>query len=188
MLNLDSNLFDLSTAQYNGNALVLPLTLPITTSSFKITNLKNLLGIPTTVPQNSLQLYTVDAEQDKVAESQFNTQNLVPNTPTTGLSYSFVRSSTSIGGSGALTVIYTPRFPSVAATITIVLPANQMVMNSAVCNIQTSSGLSPCQVISSNATVISLTYSGQTQTILTNVTNIQPNSNELTVLISNSYG
>ncbi len=153
-----------------------------------ITNLKNLLSVPSTPPQNGLSLYTVDASSNKVAKSSFNSSDLAPSTPTTGLSYSFTRSSTSIGGSGSLTVAYTPRFPTAAASMTIVLPANQMAMNTATCNIQKSSGLVPCQVIFSNSTVITLSYSGQTQTILTDVANIQPNSNLLSVLVANSYG
>jgi hypothetical protein len=188
VLDISPTIFDLSQAQYNGAALVLPLTLPIATSSFLITNLKNLLSVPSTPPQNGLSLYTVDASSNKVAKSSFNSSGLAPSTPTTGLSYSFTRSSTSIGGSGSLTVAYTPRFPTAASSMTIVLPANQMAMNTAACNIQKSSGLVPCQVIFSNSTVITLSYSGQTQTILTDVANIQPNSNLLSVLVANSYG
>jgi hypothetical protein len=101
VLDISPTIFDLSQAQYNGAALVLPLTLPIATSSFLITNLKNLLSVPSTPPQNGLSLYTVDASSNKVAKSSFNSSGLAPSTPTTGLSYSFTRSSTSIGGSGS---------------------------------------------------------------------------------------
>lgn len=188
VLTLSSTLFDLSKAMYNGAPLSQPLILPITSSSIQITNLQNLLAIPTTPFENGLAVWTVDSSDNKVAQSSFNASGLSPNKPAVGLSYSFTRSSTSIGGVGTLTISYAPRFPSAAASLTIVLPANQMAMNSASCQIQTGSGISPCQVISSNSSVISVAYSGQTQTILSNVTNIQPNSNLLQVSSYNSFG
>lgn len=188
VLSLSENLFNLSKAMYNGVSLSQPLILPISTSSVHITNLQNLLAIPTSPSASGLVVWTVDSSNYKVAQSSFNASILAPNTPTAGLSYSFTRSSTSIGGVGTLAINYAPRFPSVVSSLTIILPTNQMVINSPACQIQTSIGISTCQVIFSNSSVISISYSGQTQTILSNVSNIQPNSNLLRVSTFNSFG
>ena len=133
VVNVASTLFDLSGATYNGNALVLPLTVPISTSTVVIGNAKNLLEIPAAPPTTGLDVYSVDGSGSKVAESSFDASGLSPDTPTTGLSYTFTRSNTAISGVGSLTVVYNPRFPSVASTIKISLPLNQMTMLSSSC-------------------------------------------------------
>ena len=48
--------------------------------------------------------------------------------------------------------------------------------------------LMACQVISSSSSAILVSYQGQSQTILTNVSNIQPNTNLLAVEVFNSKG
>jgi len=172
VFNLSSSLFNLSSAQYNGNSLTLPLNLPISTTSIVINNVQNLLSIPTTPQTTGLLVWTIDSSSNKVAQSAFNPANLAPKTPTTALSFNFVRSNTAISGTGALVINYSPRFAAVSSTMTIVLPANQAKMSSPTCQIQTSSGLTPCQVISSNTTAITIGYSGQSQTILGSVFNL----------------
>ena len=187
VVNIASTLFDLSGATYNGNALVLPLTVPISTSTVVIGNAKNLLEIPAAPQTTGLDVYSVDASGGKVAESSYDASGLSPDTATTGLSYTFTRSNTAISGVGSLTVVYNPRFPSVASTIKITLPQNQMTMLSSSCEMQTSS-LVACQVISSSSSAILVSYQGQSKTILTNVSNIQPNTNLLVVEVFNSKG
>lgn len=130
-----------------------------------------MLSIPTTPQNTGLTVWTIDSFSNKVAQSTFNTVNLAPNNPTTALSYSFVRSNTAISGTGALVINYSPRFASVTSTMTIYLPANQARMSSPGCQIQTTSGLSQCQVISSDSSAITIGYSGQSQTILSSVSN-----------------
>lgn len=147
VLTLSSTLFDISKAKYNGAPFSQPLVLPISTSSIQITNLQNLLAIPTTPFANGLAVWTIDSFEDRVAQSSFNASGLSPNKPAAGLSYSFTRSSTSIGGVGTLNINYAPRFPSAASSMAIVLPANQMALNSGACQMQTGSGLSACQVM-----------------------------------------
>lgn len=188
IFNISSSLFNLSSAQYNGSPLTLPLTLPISTTSVVINNLQNLLSIPTNAPSSGISAWTIDTNSSKVAQSAFNSTSLAPNTPTSALSFNFVRSNTAINGIGALVINYSPRFTSAASTMQIVLPLNQAKMSSSGCQIQTTSGLSSCQVISSNSSAITVGYLGQTQTILTNVINQEPNLNLLQVSIFNSNG
>lgn len=171
VFNLSPTLFNLTSAQYNGNPLTLPLTLPISTTSIVINNVQNLLSIPTTPQTTGLLAWTIDSSSNKVAQSTFNPASLAPKTPTTALSFNYVRSNTAISGTGALVISYSPRFPSVSSTMTIVLPANQAKMTSPACQIQTTSGLTSCQVISSNTSAITIGYSGQSQTILGSVVN-----------------
>ncbi len=172
MFTLSSALFGLSSATYNGSVLSQPLSIPITTTSIIINNVQNLLSIPTNPISTGISVWTVDSSNNKVGQSSFNSVNLVPNTASIGLSYSFVRSNTAIGGVGSLVISYTPRYASVASTMQIVLPANQMTMTSNGCQLQLTSGLVSCQVVSSNTTAITINYVGQTQTILTNVANV----------------
>ena len=152
-MTIDSTLFDLTSAKYNGNPLVLPLAVPISTSSIIISNLTNLLYIPTVPPTSGLSISTVDATDSKVAESSYDASSLYPDAPTTGVSYTFTRSNTAISGVGSLTIIYNPRFSSVAATLKITLPQNQMSMLSNACQMQITS-LTDCQVISSSSSTI----------------------------------
>jgi len=188
IFNISPSLFNLTSAQYNGLPLVLPLTLPISTTSIVINNLQNLLSIPTNPQTSAIAAWTVDSTSNKVAQSAFNSSNLAPTIPTTALSFNFVRSNTAINGVGALVINYSPRFASVASTMQIVLPSNQAKMSTSGCQVQTSSGLSPCTVISSNSSAITVGYLGQSQTILTNVVNQEPNQNPLQVSIFNSNG
>lgn len=171
VMDLSSALFDLTNAKYNGQPLVLPLTLPISTTSITVTNLTNLLSVPSVPPTTGLSLYSIDSANSKVAQSTFSPSALTPNTPTTALSYSFARTSTSIGGVGNLTISYTPRLPSSANTITITLPLKQMAMLSSGCQVMVGASYSPCQVLSSNSQSITLAYQNQSKTVLTDVVN-----------------
>lgn len=126
------------------------MTLPISTTSITITNLTNLLSVPFSPPPSALLLYTTDTTTDKVAQSIFDSTTLAPNTPATALSYSYVRSSTSIGGFGTLSITYLPKLASVTSAISIELPLNQMKMLSNGCNIKKGSTIEPCPIISSN--------------------------------------
>ena len=180
MVDIASSLFDLTSATYNGAALVLPLTVPISASTLVINNAKNILAVPTTPPTSGLTVYTTDSASRKVAQSLYDASSLSPDTPTTGLSFTFTRSNIAISGVGSLTVAYTPRFPTAASTLKFTLPTNQMKMLSNSCQMQTTS-LVNCQVLSSTASVISVSYQNQTNTILTNLSNVEPNNNQLTV-------
>jgi hypothetical protein len=187
VVDLGTGLFDCSYARFNGLPLTLPLSVPIATSSVVITNLTNLLSIPQTLPSSGLTVYSLDSSSSKVAQSSFSSGSLISNTPATGLSYTFTRSSTAIGGAGSLTVSYTPRFLTVAASLTIYFPSNQMKMISSACQMQTAS-LVPCQILSSNATVITVAFLNQTKTILTDVSNVEPNGNLLRIESYNGQG
>ena len=99
----------------------------------------------------------MDGSDSKVAMSSYNASELAPNTPSVGVSFTFTRSNIAIAGLGSLTISYTPRFASVAATMKIGLPQNQMKMLSSGCQVQTSS-LRDCQVLSSNSQTISVTF------------------------------
>ena len=171
IFNINPSLFNLASAQFNGSPLTLPLTLPISTTSIVINNLQNLLSIPANPPTASISVWTIDSSSNKVAQSAFNSSNLASNVPTTALNYNFVRSNTAINGVGSLVINYTPRFASVSSNMQIILPSNQGKMSTSGCQMQTASGLAQCQIISSNSSTITVSYLGQTQTILTNVIN-----------------
>ena len=122
VVQLASTLFDLTNAKYNGSNLHLPLTVPLSTSGIVITGITNLLSVPHNPSSSGLTVYTIDVSGDKVGQSSFDAKDLSPNKASTGLSYSFTRSNTAIGGIGSLAIVYTPRFVSVAGILKIYLP------------------------------------------------------------------
>ena len=185
---LDSTLFDLTNARYNNLPLTLPLTVPISTTTIIISNLTNLLSIPALPSSTGLTIYSIDTTTSKVAQTSFNSTILAPNTPATGLSYSYIRSSTTIGAIGNLTISYTARLPSSISTFTIYLPTKQMSMISSACQMQIGATFSACQIMSANNTSIVISYQNQSKIILTDVVNQQPNTNMLSVVLQNSQG
>ena len=171
VVDLSSTLFNLTGATYNNSPLVLPLTVPISTTSITISNLTNLLSIPSVPPSTGLTLYTIDSTLSKVAQTILNTSTLTPNTAATALSASYIRSNTAIGGLGNLTLSYNARLPGSISTMTIYLPDKQMVMVSSACQMQIGAALSSCQIISSTSTTLTLSYQNQSKIILTDVVN-----------------
>jgi hypothetical protein len=178
---------NLTQATFNGAQLQLPLSVAITTSTIVLSNATNILEIPNLPPSSGLTVFSVDASGSKVAESAFDTAVLVPNTPAVGINFAATRSNTAIQGVGSLSIAYTPRFPSVASTLFVTLPVNQMSLHSNGCQMQTGSLVS-CQVLSSSSSSISIGFSNQSQTVLTKVTNLEPNNNLLTLKVLNSQG
>jgi hypothetical protein len=180
--NLTSALFDFTAALYNNSALILPISVPIGITSITITNLKNLLFIPNIPPLNSISAWTVDNSGFKVALSAYSSASLIPNQAATGLNYGFTRTSTAINGLGSLYISYTPSFPSVANLMTITMPANQTSIVTPACTmIGASNNAVNCVVLSSTTTSITINYLNQSTTTLTNVVNLEPNSNLLQV-------
>jgi len=182
MLSLTSYLYDISNAQYNGAPVTFPIALPIGLTSITITNLKNLLFIPRNSPNNGISAWTLDASNATVATTSFSAASLVPNTPATAISSSFTRTNTIINGVGAISINYTPRFPTVTAIMNITLPASQSALVSPAFSMQgAANNANTCTVLSSNPSSIALNYLNQTSTTLSNVVNIEPNSNQIKV-------
>lgn len=180
--NMTSALFDFTTALYNNSALILPISVPIGITTISITNLKNLLFVPNTPPPNSIWAWTMDNSGFKVALSVYSSASLIPNQPATGLSYGFTRTNTAINGLGSLYINYTPSFPSIAGVMTISMPANQTSIVTPACTmIGASNNAVNCVVLSSTTNSISIYYLNQSTTTLSNVLNLEPNSNLLQV-------
>ena len=186
LLHISSSLYNTSAATYNGNPLTLPLLLPITTTQVVINGLFNLLSIPNNPTTNGLRLITIDSSNNTVSLSPFASTALLPNKPASGLTYSFIRSNLSIGGTGTLTLSYNPAFPSVASLYSITLPNNQVSILNNSCTSQSLSMSSPCLIMNSNSTSLIISYAGQIQTILGSVLNLEPNTNNLTFSVLNS--
>jgi len=162
--------------------LVLPISVPIGITSITVTNLKNLLYIPNSSPTNSISAWTVDSSGYKVALSSYPSSSLIPNIPATGLTYGFTRTSTAINGLGSLYISYTPSFPSLANLMTITMPVNQTSIVTPGCTmLGASNNAVNCVILSSNSTSMTIYYYNQSTTTLTNVLNLEPNSNLLQV-------
>jgi hypothetical protein len=182
MLNLTSSLYDYSAAQYNGTAVTFPIAVPIGLTTITITNLKNLLFVPLTVPANCITAWTLDGSNTIVALTAYSPASLIPNTPATAISSAFTRTNTVINGVGAVSISYTPRFPTATAIMIISLPLSQSTLVSPACSMQGASNSAPsCAILGSNSTSITLSYFNQSLTTLTNVVNVEPNSNQLKV-------
>jgi hypothetical protein len=187
LLNFTSALFDYSSAQYNNAAVTFPIAIPIGLTSITIKNLKNLLYIPLTTPANSITAWTVDSSGFTVAVSSYSPTALLPNSPAVGVNCAFTRTNTVINGVGAININYTPRFPTSVGIMTINMPSSQASIVSSACNMQgASNNANNCNVLSSNSTSISLIYTNQTTTSLTNILNIEPNSNLMSVYMYTS--
>ena len=78
-------------------------------------------------------MWTTDNFGHRIALSSFDSKNLVPNTPTSPTSYSFIRTNNPIGGVGSLIISYSPRFLSFIGLMTINLPNNQTIMKNPTC-------------------------------------------------------
>lgn len=173
LLNFTSSLFDFTSAMYNNAPVVFPISVPIGLTSITITNLKNLLFIPNATPANSITAWTVDGSGYVVAVSSYLPTTLLPNTPASGVSCSFIRTNTVINGVGSININYTPRFPTSAGIMNINMPTNQASIVSPSCSMQGSSNnANTCTVISSNTTSLFLSYFNQTSTSLSNILNI----------------
>lgn len=182
MLSLTSALYDISGAQYNGVPITFPIAIPIGLTSIIITNLKNLLYIPLVSPSTGISAWTLDSSYAIVATTSSTPANLVPNTPATAIGSAFTRTNTVINGVGSININYTPRFPTATSIMTITLPQSQTTLVSPACSMQgVSNSAATCSVLSSNTTSITLSYFNQTSTILNNVVNVEPNSNQLKV-------
>jgi hypothetical protein len=182
MLSLTPALYDISSAQYNGAPATFPIAIPIGLTSITITNIKNLLYVPLTSPSTGISAWTLDAANAFVAITAYTPSNLVPNTAATALGSAFTRTNTVINGVGSVNINYTPRFPTATSIMTITLPQSQTTLVSPACSMQgASNNAATCSVLSSNSTTITLGYYNQTSTILTNVVNVEPNSNQLKV-------
>jgi len=172
VVDLSSNLFDLTNATYNNAPLTLPLTVPITTTSITISNLSNLLSIQNLPSSAGLTLYTIDSVSSKVAQNTIKSSALIANIPATAVSYSYIRSNTVIGGTGTLTISYTASLPSTISTMTIYLPDKQMAMVTTTCQVQIgAAALTTCSIISSTNNTITISYLNQSKVILSNVVN-----------------
>jgi hypothetical protein len=159
------------------------LSLPIGITTITITNLKNIQYIPTTFNlKNPMLAWTTDSTNNTLSQSSYNYSALTPTIPTQGLTYSFSRNNTSINGVGSITINYVPQFPAITAYLVISLPNNQSQLVSSACSmIGASNGVTSCTVVTNNSSSITVSYLGQTSTILNNVINIQPNTNLLQV-------
>jgi hypothetical protein len=184
LFSFTSSLFNFSAAQYNSAPVTFPISVPIGLSSITITNLKNILYIPLSTPTNSITAWTVDGSGYIVAISSYVPTTLLPNKAATGVNCALTRTNTAINGVGAVNINYTPRFPTAVSIMTVVMPLNQASIVSPTCTLQGSSN--GCSVLFSNSTCISLSYFNQTVTSLTNILNIEPNSNSMSIYMYTS--
>lgn len=182
MLNVTSALYDISSAQYNGSQAVFPIAVPIGLTTITISNLKNLLYVPLVAPTNGITAWTLDGSNAVVAITSYYPSGLVPTTPATAISSAFTRTNTVINGVGAISINYTPRFPTSTGIMSITLPQSQSTLVSPSCTMTAATNnANTCTVLSSNSTTITLNFYNQTTTTLTNVVNIEPNNNQLKV-------
>lgn len=123
LLNFTSALFDYSSATYSGSPLTLPLSVPIGVSTINISNVQNLLYIPTTSPTDVISSWTTDSQGHTVARSSYSPTALLPNQAATGMAFTFTRSNRAINGVGSLAIAYTPRFPTSTRVMKLVMPA-----------------------------------------------------------------
>jgi hypothetical protein len=65
--------------------------------------------------------------------SSYDAKDLIPNTPTSPISYSFIRTNTAINGAGSLIIGYNPRFSTYIKLMTITLPINQTILKTPSC-------------------------------------------------------
>ena len=104
------------------------LIICISTSAILITNVKNLLSIPSTPITSGITGNTLDSNNYSVSVSDYNSSGLTPTVPATGLAFTFTRSNTKIAGVGSLTLTYSPNFLTVTTTMKIIMPDQQLLL------------------------------------------------------------
>lgn len=181
-ISFSQGLFDYSAAKYNNEPVTMPLAVPIGLNTITITNLKNILWIPSSTPANSFTAWTVDNANNNVSVSAYTPTLLLPNTAATGISCAFTRTNTAINGIGSININYTPRFPTSTGIMNVYMPQNQNTIVSSNCSmVGASNNANNCTVLSSNSTFISVMYFNQSLTSLMNILNVEPNSNIMVV-------